>query len=115
MKMTNQKESIYISKSYIDIDTDQLEAELNKIKEIKKKLDDVFQSIQKDTNELNDYWDSKTSKKVQDDFIEFYKKVEKTKNNIASDIAFLENTVMAKHDKEMERENTIIDERIAVG
>ncbi len=99
----------------IEIDTKQLALEIEKLKEIKSNLDEIFESIEKDTTALNDYWSSKASDTVQESFIDFYKKVEKTKNNIASDIAFLENVVKAKHEKEIEDEDKAITERLAAG
>ena len=97
----------------IDIDTEKLSVELEKLREVKSNLDEIFSNVEKDTTALKDIWSSKTSEDVQESFLSYYKIVEKTKNNIASDIAFLE-TTLQKHEKELANENKTIDERIAL-
>ncbi len=114
MKMSSQINYKYIATANININTEVLTTELQKLKDIKSHLDETFDNIEKNTKDLKNYWESRTSDSVQETFIEFYKKVEKTKNNLASDIAFLEN-VIKDHQKELDYENKIIDEKIAVG
>ena len=77
----------------LNIDTEKLEYEIEKMRQIEKTLEEVYEQIEKETTTLKDYWESKTADSVQESFIDFYKKVEKSKNNLASDIAFLENAV----------------------
>lgn len=100
---------------YIELDTDKLQTEIDRLKNVKKNLDEIFEKVEKDTTNLKDIWESKTSDTVQEAFNDYYKNVEKTKNNIASDIAFLESAVKAAQIKEEERQNKVIDENIALG
>ena len=98
----------------LNIDTEKLEYEIEKMRQIEKTLEEVYEQIEKETTTLKDYWESKTADSVQESFIDFYKKVEKSKNNLASDIAFLENAVKERHEEEEKQENKTIDRRFTI-
>ena len=77
----------------IKFDPEVAEQELEKIREIIKDLDDNYAKITDNTNFVKDYWDTKTSDGVFEDFSELEKKIITIKENFAGDVEFLEKTV----------------------
>ena len=53
-----------------EIDTDKLSVELERLREVKTSLDEVFESVESDTTALKDIWSSQTSDDVQESFID---------------------------------------------
>ena len=75
------------------IDPEVAEQELAKINEILKDLDENYEKITNNTNYVKDYWDTKTSDSVYEDFGELEKKIITIKENFATDVEFLDKTV----------------------
>ena len=75
------------------IDTIALTEQLNKMKEERNKLKSLFDIVNKNTNYLKEYWDSRTSESVFNNFEEMYKGYQGLLNDLNRDIAFLERTI----------------------
>lgn len=95
------------------IDTEKLQEQLNRIIEERDKLNTLLENIKKETDILKDFWETKTSDSVFNNFTEFYTGLQQHIDAINSDIEFLESTI--KNYKEYEEKaNKQIDENIAI-
>ena len=83
--------------SNLKLDYNALDTEIKNLRNVKADLDEVFDYIEKHTELLKDYWETKTSKEVFDSFDAFYKHVIQIKNNFQSDINFLQRKVFATY------------------
>lgn len=98
----------------LDIDTEQLQEKISRLKEINKTLEEIFKQIKDNTENLKDYWDTQASESVFTSFQEFYNTLESVKNNLEADVKFLENKVNPSYIAEENRINKVIDEKIAI-
>ena len=67
------------------IDTIALTEQLNKMKEERNKLKSLFDIVNKNTNYLKEYWDSRTSESVFNNFEEMYKGYQGLLNDLNRD------------------------------
>lgn len=93
------------------IDTKALEEQLNKLKEERNRLNSMFDTIKSNTNTLKDYWDSRTSESVFNNFEDMYKGYQDLVNDLNKDIIFLEN-ILKKYKEYEEKANKEIDTNI---
>lgn len=96
------------------IDTDKLSEEIDKIKKVNTKLEEIFSQIKRNTDVLKDYWSTETSDSVFTSFEQFYVTLENTKNNFQKDIEFLENVVKSSYIEEDEGISSLVDSNIAM-
>lgn len=75
------------------IDTDELAAQVEKLKKERDLLNDYLEQIEKNTNILKDHWDTKTSESVFYNFEDMYKGFNEFVGNLNSDIEFLEKII----------------------
>ena len=98
----------------VDIDTEKLTAEIEKVKNVKGYLKDELDRIKKENNELKDFWSCKTSNSVFESFEEFYKEYENKILLLENDIAFLEKIVNKSYQVEDKNISQAIDKSIAL-
>ena len=98
----------------VDIDTEKLATEIEKVKKAKDYLKDVLDKIKKENDELKDYWSSKTATSVFEGFENFYKEYKNDILLLENDIAFLEEVVNKSYQIEDENINKAIDDNIAI-
>lgn len=98
----------------VDIDTEKLATEIEKVKKAKDYLKDVLDKIKKENDELKDYWSSKTATSVFEGFEDFYKEYKNDILLLENDIAFLEEVVNKSYQIEDENINKAIDDNIAI-
>ena len=98
----------------IDIDTDLLSAEIEKIKSSKKNFEEIFQTVKNDTESLKDYWSTRTSESVFSSFQEFYTVFDNVSAVLQQDIEFLEKTVNASYENKDEGISNLVDNKIAL-
>ena len=97
----------------LKIDTNALLEEVEKIKAKRKRLEEIYNALKKNNEELKNNWNSKTSDVVFSNFESFYNGYQEQLNNFQNDIDFL-NTVIDKY-KEFEDKNIqVTDEKIAI-
>lgn len=97
----------------LNIDTEKLNAKKEEMKIVLKDLETLFEKIQKETETLKEFWETRTSENVFNNFQEFYKTLETVKTNFKSDISFIENKVNEQYIKKDNEISTQIDEKIA--
>lgn len=95
------------------IDTDKLTEQLNRLIKERDKLNTQLENIKKETNNLKNYWDSKTSNSVFSNFEELYNGFQAQIDSFNGDIAFLESSIKNYNEYE-EKANKQIDEKIAI-
>ena len=98
----------------VDIDTEKLATEIEKVKKAKGYLKDVLDKIKEENDELKDYWSSKTATSVFEGFEDFYKEYKNDILLLENDIAFLEEVVNKSYQIEDENINKAIDDNIAI-
>lgn len=96
----------------INIDTVQLAAEIEKIKNVKNNFEQIFEEIKKDTESLKEYWNTTTSESVFTSFESFYTALQNVTNTFQKDIEFLEKTVSSNYVAEEQGLNKIINEKM---
>jgi uncharacterized protein YukE len=97
----------------IGIDTEKLNAQIEKLEQTKTKLDTLFQNVKTDTNNLKDSWDSKTSEVVYNEFDRFGRASEAYSNDIQKMIDYLRNVVNKGYIEYETNLNKLIDTNIA--
>ena len=97
----------------LKIDTKLLSQEVEKIKTKRNRLQEIFEALKKDNEQLKDNWNSKTSDIVYDNLIDFYKGYQEQLNNLQNDIDFLE-ALIEKYTEFEEKNYKEIDENIAI-
>ena len=97
----------------LKIDTKLLSQEVEKIKTKKNRLQEIYEQLKKDNEQLKDNWNSKTSDIVYDNLIDFYKGYQEQLNNLQNDIDFLE-ALIEKYTEFEEKNYKEIDENIAI-
>ena len=98
----------------VDIDTEKLATEIEKVKKAKDYLKDVLDKIKKENDELKDYWSSKTATSVFEGFENFYKEYKNDILLLENDIAFLEEIVNKSYQIEDKNISQAIDDNIAI-
>jgi WXG100 family type VII secretion target len=98
----------------IDIDTEKLSAEIEKIKSTKKNFEEIFQQVKNDTESLKDYWSTRTSESVFSSFQEFYSVFENVTAELQKDIDFLERTVSNSYVAKDKGISKLVDDKIAL-
>lgn len=98
----------------VNIDTDKLVEEINKIKNVNKEFNEIFKQIKNNTETLKDYWSSMTSESVYSSFETFYTTLDNMENTFNTDVEFLEKTVKENYITEEKEINRIVDDKIAM-
>ena len=98
----------------INIDTDRLTEEIEKIRNVNQNFEEIFSEIRKNTEGLKDYWKTRTSESVFTSFEQFYKSLENVVATFKKDIEFLENVVKSSYIEEEEGINRLVDDKIAM-
>ncbi len=93
-------------------DPEVAEQELAKINEILKDLDENYKKITDNTNFVKDYWDTKTSDNVYEDFSELEKTIITIKDDFAGDVEFLENAVKQSYINRDKESKEAADEQL---
>ena len=70
----------------INIDTNQLKAEIEQIRNVNKDFEEIFVGIKKDTEALKEYWSNRTSEGVFASFEEFYLALENVRETFNKDM-----------------------------
>lgn len=99
----------------VNIDTEKLQEEIEKIADIEDDFADLFNIIKNDTENLKEYWKTDTSENVFQDFNNFYTNLENVKNTLNTDIKFLENVVKANYVLEDNTTSDLIDKKVVEG
>lgn len=81
----------------IDINTEKLQAVISKQKLIGEKMSLLFEKIRLNNEILKDFWNTKSSSIVFEDFNELYKVFEKINNTNSYYSDFLENIVSSNY------------------
>lgn len=97
----------------INIDVEALKTQLEKLKSVEKKLEEIFTNVMQNNDALKDYWSTKTSESVFGGFEQFKKTLEQAKTNFLNDISFLQNVIDA-YEKEENAINNLVDTNIAI-
>ena len=74
----------------LKIDTKLLSQEVEKIRTKRNRLQEIFEALKKDNEQLKDNWSSKASDVVYDNLNDFYKGYQEQLNNLQNDIDFLD-------------------------
>lgn len=98
----------------INIDTEKLSQEIEKIRKINENFEDIFSKIKDNTNQLKDCWKTRTSESVFSSFEEFYSSLENVVSTFQKDIEFLEKVVNDNYIEEEKGINQLIDNKIAM-
>lgn len=97
----------------LKIDTKLLSQEVEKIRTKRNRLQEIFEALKKDNEQLKDNWSSKASDVVYDNLIDFYKGYQEQLNNLQNDIDFLD-ALIEKYTDFEEKNYQEIDENIAI-
>lgn len=98
----------------ININTDKLKEEIEKFKILNKSLKDRFSSIVKENEDLKEYYDSKTSKKLNDQFISFKTELSNYIDRNDKYIDYLQKVVNEGYVEFEEKEKELIEKNISV-
>lgn len=97
----------------LKIDTKLLSQEVEKIRKKRNRLQEIFEALKKDNEQLKDNWSSKASDVVYDNLNDFYKGYQEQLNNLQNDIDFLD-ALIEKYTDFEEKNYQEIDENIAI-
>ena len=100
--------------SRINVDTEKLSIQIDKLKAAEMKLNEILSIIKKDNVILKEVWETKTSEEVFENFDTYYSYIEESINNIGNDIKFLEKVVNAQYIENETNINTEIDTKVAM-
>ena len=103
-----------ISSSNLDIDTNKILDEIQKMKSIKQVFEDLYRQVKKNTEDLKDDWISRTSESVFSDFPTFYEALENSIRDLNNDITYLEKVVKQGYENNNKATNNLVDEKIAM-
>lgn len=98
----------------IYIDSEKLKEEIEKFKVLNTDMNILFSNIKKETETLKEYWDTKTSLNVFNEFSNFYNDLENIKSKNDEYINFLNNVVNSSYLESNEITNKLIDEKISI-
>ena len=97
----------------IGIDTEKLNAQIDKLQRTRNNLEATFQNINKETNDMKDYYESKTSTVVYDEFDRFSKAATDYIDDLDSYITYLKTVVNQSYIDYEDKENQLIDDNLA--
>ena len=100
--------------NFINVDTKILSDEIVKLDKISLQMEELFNNIKKNTDELKDFWETKTSNKTFLEFDAFYKICENIRNNNISDSKFLADVVKNSYEVFDSDTSNLIDSNISV-
>ncbi len=100
--------------SDMKINTELMNVEIAKLKAITLEFEELFSKIENETNALQDYWQTRTSDGVYNDFSIFYKVLENVKLTNEQDISFLEKVVNASYMNYETKANELVDRNLSV-
>ena len=98
----------------VGIDSIGLQDQIRKLREIDKEMETLKNNIRKDTEDLKNFWNTKTSDGVQTSFQGFYTDLDNlnTKNELFA--SYLEKVVNDQYETNESDTNRLIDDNIAV-
>ena len=97
----------------IGIDTEKLNAQIEKLEKTKTNLSTIFQNVKTDTTKLKEDWDSKASSVVYEEFDRFDRASEDYIEDLDGFISYLKNAVNQSYEDYEKKENELIDNNIA--
>lgn len=100
--------------SDMKINTELMNVEIAKLKAITLEFEELFSKIENETNALQDYWQTRTSDGVYNDFSIFYKVLENVKLTNEQDVSFLEKVVNASYMNYEAKANELVDRNLSV-
>ena len=100
--------------SYIGVNTEKLQDEIEKIKDIEGDFVKLSEIIKRDTDILKEYWQTDTSEDVYYNFDKYHVKLENVIDTLRKDIDFLEETAKQSYIEEDTGTSNLVDERVAV-
>lgn len=80
-----------------NINTEALSGDIEKIKKERENLINFLEGLKKNNNILRDYWETRTSEEVFENFSGFYKYVEEIINDLDNDCKFLSSEIIESH------------------
>ena len=80
-----------------NINTEALSGDIEKIKKERENLINFLEGLKKNNNILRDYWETRTSEEVFENFNGFYKYVEEIINDLDNDCKFLSSEIIESH------------------
>lgn len=97
----------------LDIDTEALSQEVDKIRNKRERLNEIYVQLKNNNEVLKDSWKSQTSEVVFENFEEFYKGYQEQLQNLKDDIDFLD-AVIEKYKEFDEKNSKETDENLAI-
>lgn len=97
----------------INIDTEKLLAEIDKLEKARNSMNDIFEASVNENKILDEDWSSDTSKVVDDEFKKFDTAQKEYIGKIDSLIEYLKDIVTDSYIEYETVENKLIDEKIA--
>ncbi len=97
----------------VNIDTNKLLEQIEKLEKEKNSMKELLDSSVKEQKELEDYWQSETSKKVDEEFKEFDEVRQEYTELVDGIIQYLKNVVVNNYVNYENKENELIDDNIA--
>ena len=96
----------------IGIDTEKLNAQIDKLEKTKNNLKNSFQQITAETNAMKESYDSKTSEIVYEEFDRFNRASEDYIDDLDSYINYLKTVVKQSYIDYEDKENALIDDKL---
>ncbi len=97
----------------IEIDTEKLNAQIDKLEKVKARLESDFQNVNAETENMKPDWESKTSEVVYDEFSRFKSAAEDYIEDMDTYINYLKTAVNQSYIDYEDKQNKLIDENIA--
>jgi len=97
----------------INIDTDKLLLQIEKLKSARDAMNEVFEKTLKENKESNEYWSSETSRQVDKEFEGFNNSKKEFILKMDIYIEYLKEIVAENYINFENQENKMIDEKIA--
>lgn len=95
------------------IDTEALSQQIDRIVAKKEELKEILNNIKKENNIMRDYWETKTSESVFNNFEDMYIGLQEQIDNLNKDIEFLRSSI-ENYKQQEQKANKEIDEKIAL-
>ena len=98
----------------VGIDTVGLKSEIDELRKIDREMLELKKTIRKETEDLKNFWNTKTSEGVQNSFQVFYTDLDNlnTKNELFA--SYLENVVHDQYETNERDTNRLVDDNVAV-
>ena len=97
----------------LQIDTNLLSQEITKITNKRDRLNEIYNELKRNNEELKNNWNTKTSEIVFNNFELFYTGFEVQLDNLKNDIDFL-NVLISKYEEFNNKNSQEIDNKIAI-